>query len=255
MEKKALILTEKPQGHWHSALVACLKKAGFFTLLSTELSECDLVINRKFGMNYCDADLDLIEAFDTPSLNPIQAQRICRDKWLTFLWLNQHSLETPKTWRLNSEIDFIGACFLKTIRGMQGRGVNEFESVEEAKSFCDSTKDHKFIIQEKVIFEKEIRGWILGEKFFWFERSGKNLHLGGEFHVLESVPEEVSKSLMVIQNELGLVFGAVDMVNDGSKWLILDINCYPGLKMMSLHANELVGFFRNLRLTALTPQN
>ncbi|MEX0799107.1 MAG: hypothetical protein WD025_06665 [Bacteriovoracaceae bacterium] len=207
--KSALIITDNPEAFTLKFLRETLERASYKVLLSELPGAADLVINRNFGMDYSDDDLDALEKSGLQTLNPVSAQRICRDKWKQFLWAREQGLKLLPTSQLKDWVPASGKCWvLKTVRGMQGRGVSFHNSSEDLQERAKLLKDARYIVQEKFLFKKEIRSYHIGEEVFWFEKSGGNLYQGGEAKALKKVDAPLEQTARHIQKELGLRLAA-----------------------------------------------
>lgn len=201
----------------------------------------DLVLNRNLGMDYCDDDLDLMKELELYCLNPVHAQRICRDKMLCYRWLCQNSIHTPETWMLK---DFPREraerareeqkkWTLKTQRGMQGRGVEVFDSGKDLLLKLDVIKDDRHIVQDHISCSRELRSVHIGGRVHWFEKDGGNLYQGARAKPVKEISSQAQSLAAHIQSSLGLKFAAVDFLQEGQNYWVVDVNCYPGVGLLN----------------------
>lgn len=218
-----------PRAH-HSAdllLKDCLRNAGIGVKFVARASELltmrpDLVINRSFGMDYNDSDLDILERLlqtgDLKTLNAIKAQRICRDKLLTLELADSLGLSTGRFFSLESFLSKRpqGRWALKTLRGMQGRGVCLNLSTQEIISRFKHDEDRRYIVQEQ-LWGEELRIMKLGQKLLCFKKVGSgNLRAGGKATLIET-PAALEKFAIKLFGNIGLNFGAADFVVSGQR--------------------------------------
>lgn len=232
MAKLAALVTKNPQAQASKLLKESLLESGFRVKFSEKPAVADLVVNRNFGMDYDDRDLDFYEKEGINTLNPVSAQRICRDKWKQRKWLMEMGVCAPATFKRDEWKNETGAEWvLKTQRGMQGRGVSFYRSTEELQKRLQSLSDSRYIIQEKIPFEREIRSCHIADEVFWFEKFGGNLYQGAKARRLEKVDPKFEELARFIQKRLGLRFCAVDFLLADQIYAV-DLNCYPGLSLV-----------------------
>lgn len=246
--------------------VRVLEEMGHKVELSEKPQQGDFSINRLFGMDYDDSDLDAIEALKIPTLNSIFSQRICRDKWLSHQWLLGMGIKGASTFPVSIIEQGQGSLetldgegwYLKTIRGMQGRGVTRFNTLNELKAFYQDLRDPNYIIQKEVGSKHsspvEVRSYHIGEEVFWFEKNGGNLAQGGSFEeVSEEASEQASEQIPAldmrlakrIQAALGFSLGAIDYILDADELVPIDMNVYPGVVMVSDKIDSFRRMFSN----------
>lgn len=114
-------------------------------LLLTHSVDCleediNLVIIRNNGMDYSDLDLDQFEARGLRTLNSIRSHRLSRDKLKSLDYFKQLNLKIPEFMKDKRDFPYIQ----KTIRGMQGRGVELIKSQNDLISSPYRNDDRKF---------------------------------------------------------------------------------------------------------------
>lgn len=213
-------------------------KIGCKAILSDAPGHGDLVINRNFGMDYRDEDLELIAKLKLNTLNPVEAQYICRDKWRAHQWLLEHGFDSPQTVMAADFCSIEGDWVLKTQRGMQGRGISYWDAIS-LREHLGKLEDTRYVVQEKVDFDREIRSFHLGERIIWYEKSGGNLFQGGTGQRIHGVDPRIENLAKRIAKTLGLRLGAIDFLLKGDKTWPVDLNCYPGFKLLGDDLSEL----------------
>lgn len=213
----------------------------------------DLILNRRHGMDYDDSDLDLLEKLNCPVLNPVQAQRVCRDKWAQYEWLRDRRYPVCPTWRVEDwslcqeEEKEKGAWVLKTQRGMQGRGVSFHpSSARLTEAIHKNGDDKRYIVQRKLRFARELRSCHIGEDVFFFEKlGGGNIFSGAQAFEIFDVDPLLVGMARNIQKGLGLKLCAFDFLIADQIYPI-DLNCYPGLRLVENKTEALTSLFKSM---------
>ncbi|MCO4754387.1 MAG: hypothetical protein KC478_07880 [Bacteriovoracaceae bacterium] len=245
--KTAIIVAKNLELNSVELLRAAAQNAGFKTEISKTIKKADLIINRMFGMNYDDGDLDTLESMQANTLNPVPAQRICRDKWLQHMFMLDQKIESCPTFKLPQMPYERGPWMLKTQRGMQGRGVSRHESIEQLKSVVTGLQDSNYIVQKALDFDVELRCSYIGNETIWFEKDGGNLYQGATARRIQNPGQKCVELADKIKNSLGLRFGAVDFLSYEAQVYPIDINCYPGVELIKDEIELLIKMFRDLR--------
>ena len=240
MMNTALIITSNPELESVSFLRAAAEQAGLETKVAESYQKADLVIHRKYGMDYSDLDIDVLQREGANTLNPVAFQRICRDKWIQHQWLLDNELNALETYRFPNHPNEEGVWVLKTIRGMQGRGVTKFDSLEELLTFISSLKDQNYIVQKGLNFSSEFRCVFIGDRRFWFEKTGGNLFKGGSAQKVTRPGQRMEDMADVIFNQLSPRFAAVDFLDFEGELYPIDLNCYPGVELIKDEMDSVV---------------
>tara|TARA_B100001971_G_C18248478_1_gene576236 strand:- start:1534 stop:2373 length:840 start_codon:yes stop_codon:yes gene_type:complete len=242
--KTALIITTNPELDSVKFLCAASQKAGMRAKVSTEVEKADFFIHRLYGMNYDDSDLDFLDQLGSPCLNPVGAQRICRDKWLQQNWLLKAGVEVLETFKYPDIPSRDGAWMLKTIRGMQGRGVKRCDSLNDLNEALSNIYDGSYIIQKALDYQNEYRCVFLGKRRFWFRKEGGNLYMGASAQEVKAPSKACEVMADTIADKLYLCFGAVDFLEFEDKFYPIDVNCYPGVKLIKDKMDSVVEMFK-----------
>lgn len=211
-----------------------IRSLGHKAVLAPRPRKADFLLNRNFGMDYDDSDLDEAQALRLPTLNPVFAQRICRDKALTADWLKVNGFLAPATVRAADREGgglFSGGAVLKYRRGMQGRGMEFYSSGAELDKRLEQLNDRRRVLQERIYFSRELRSLHIGGNTYWFEKTGGNLFAGGKAVSLGGAPAGLEPTDGRLVEMLGLRFGAIDYLEKDGRFFIVDVNCYPGVSL------------------------
>lgn len=206
-----------------------------------------LAINRHYGMDYDDSDLDWLSSSGVKTLNSVEGQRVCRDKLLTLQKATSLGIACGKFYSIENFLKFRhrGKWALKTLRGMQGRGVELGLHASAIASKFQMRSDLRYMAQEEFTGD-EYRIQILGEELLCFKKeNGGNLAQGAGFKKAEA-PKELVGAANKLFASLGISFGAADFIISPEGPRLLDCNVYPGLKSLGQYPDKICRFLRSL---------
>lgn len=226
------------------------------------ISGTGFIFNRNFGMDYSDSDLDMLEKLELVPINALSAQRTCRDKWWSHLYLKSLGAPVHRCLKLRdwidsarrSEFELDLSWMLKTRRGMQGRGVTEFASTRELLNELKSNEyyinDGRYVVEEKILMKRELRALVIGERLFWYEKKGAgNMYCGAKMEQISQVSPKALELAKKLKSGLKLDFAAFDFaLSAKDEVFVLDLNCYPGIKLLERHREVFVSEMRSLLL-------
>lgn len=135
-----------------------------------------------------------------------------------------------------------------------------YSSVVGGNELAESNiKDAPIILQEFLEDKRDIRVTVIGNKLFpvGITKSGENIYgdwrkNAKEFlqYKPELLPDDISNSIMKLMNELGLLFGGVDLAFSNGKYYFIEVNPtgewgwlsqYGAIPLEKAIVNELVG--------------
>ena len=207
-------------------------------LLLTHSVDCleeniNLVIIRNNGMDYSDLDLDQFEARGLRTLNSIRSHRLSRDKLKSLDYFKQLNLKIPEFMMDKRDFPYIQ----KSIRGMQGRGVELIKSQNDLISSPYRNDDRKFF--QRYLELPEYRFiYFMGEEFY-LKKDGqmwrKNIACS-QFNLIAPL-EHAFIELAKLTSDLGAQFYAVDFFMDKESPIFFDLNTVVGTKWLLNNIN------------------
>jgi len=179
-----------------------------------------------------------------PTINSPEANFRCLSKNLQLQIALKVGLKTPQSFFggiVNKELfDLDKKLCIKPLEGIHLKEGNKTYAhyaeilQDKSKVSLDTLKFCPAIIQEYIEKEYELRITIVGEKVFPCMIDSQRSELGkidwrhhdwaNTPHFTIEIPKEIEKKLVKLLRELGLIYGAIDMIFDGKDYYFLEIN-------------------------------
>ncbi|MCS7018592.1 MAG: RimK family alpha-L-glutamate ligase [Cytophagales bacterium] len=227
------------------------------SLSKTDALICRIGKNLSYGLNVVE-HINRNMGIYTPS--PADGLRIAADKFLCSQRLSQQNIRIPKTVMaykpddVDFLIDKVGGlpAVAKTLQGSQGVGVMILESKRAANTSLESMykNDIDLLLQQYLEGgSRDIRAIVVGDKVsVAMERTANkgdfraNISRGGSGKKIDLTPEETEMAVRAAAAS-GLEFAGVDIVRDGDKSYVIEVNGNPGSKIIEITG---VNFFEDL---------
>lgn len=163
-----------------------------------------------------------------------------RNKYQNYLLFKKNDLFVPKTLMLDKKnlekIDeFEGeGVVVKNVSGKRGQDLYKVRKIELDKLIKKLDKKQKYMVQEFVPIEKELRVLVVGEKVlgaFYKETADwkHNISLGAKPKQIE-LDEEVKKTALKATKIVGTEIAGVDIAYTPKGLFVLEVNRSPGFK-------------------------
>lgn len=199
------------------------------------------------------ASMDLISQLERARFYCVNSRKcieICADKYRTYINLKQHKIEAPKTTLVRgiSGLDIalkeVGGKFpviLKTLRGTQGVGVFQIDSMNSLKSVLQTlwklAPEQEIIMQEFIETDGDYRVHVLGNTVLTAMKRHKvkgdfraNVHLGAEVSSADDLDEEVKELAINANKSVGGIWTGVDIIIEKgtNRKVVIEVNSSPG---------------------------
>jgi len=199
----------------------------------------------KYGLDV----ISQIEKNGVFCINSRESIEICSDKYRTVLRLSDAGIVCPKT-SLISNIESLDIAFknmggklpiiLKTITGSKGIGVFKADSysglVSTLQMIWKLNPEIEILLQEYLEAPYDIRIHVLNGKVISSMKRFKikgdfrsNFSLGSKIEPIK-ITEEQEKIALDVAKAINCIWCGVDMMNDGKKNYIIEVNSSPGTK-------------------------
>ncbi len=215
-----------------------------FTFKSEErlLRKPDFVLMRSYDFVLSRA----LESKGVRLINSSMAMFVARNKALTSVFLNAHSVPTPKTIYANKSSYTETLCFfdgksfvLKTPIGSKGEGVFLIDS---ERKYNDLVAKHGYPLQfQEYIAESrgmDIRSYVVGNRVVGAVKRisdsdfRSNFSLGGRVELVELTEEIVDISLRAAK-AVGLEFAGIDLLMSDRGLLVCEVNGNAGFRSIT----------------------
>jgi len=208
--------------------------------------------------------LNAMEEYGLKLINSRESLEIASDKFLTSIYLDRHSIPTPKTIICENPNDAIGSfeelgrdIVLKPLYGSKGVGITRINDKGFAENifYTLAQLNHIFYLQEFIEHSnRDIRVLVLGNKaiagmYRVSDNWKTNIHSGATMEPIELTKEIKNlaiKAAKITKTEIA----GVDIVESERGLLVLEVNSIPGFtalqKVSDINlAEEIVSYFLN----------
>jgi RimK family alpha-L-glutamate ligase len=212
--------------------------------------------------------LNAMEEYGLKLINSRESLEIASDKFLTSIYLDRHSIPTPKTVICENPNDALGSfeelgrdIVLKPLYGSKGVGITRINDKGFAENifYTLAQLNHIFYLQEFIEHSnRDIRVLVLGNKaiagmYRVSDNWKTNIHSGATMEPIELTKEIKNlaiKAAKITKTEIA----GVDIVESERGLLVLEVNSIPGFtalqKVTEINlAEEIVSYFlKNAKL-------
>ena len=208
--------------------------------------------------------LNAMEEYGLKLINSRESLEIASDKFLTSIYLDRHSIPTPKTVICENPNDALGSfeelgrdIVLKPLYGSKGVGITRINDKGFAENvfYTLAQLNHIFYLQEFIEHSnRDIRVLVLGNKaiagmYRVSDNWKTNIHSGATMEPIEltkDIKNLAIKAAKITKTEIA----GVDIVESERGLLVLEVNSIPGFtalqKVCDINlAEEIVSYFLN----------
>ncbi len=206
--------------------------------------------------------LNAMEEYGLKLINSRESLEIASDKFLTSIYLDRHSIPTPKTVICENPNDALGSfeelgrdIVLKPLYGSKGVGITRINDKGFAENvfYTLAQLNHIFYLQEFIEHSnRDIRVLVLGNKaiagmYRVSDNWKTNIHSGATMEPIEltkDIKNLAIKAAKITKTEIA----GVDIVESERGLLVLEVNSIPGFTALQKVcdanlAEEIVSYF------------
>ncbi|MCX6801220.1 MAG: RimK family alpha-L-glutamate ligase [Candidatus Diapherotrites archaeon] len=209
------------------------------------LMDFDAIYPRFSSRDYVlgEAVLKVIESSSAYCPVPLRAYQITNHKYYTTQVLSNSGIPgIPTTLFISPKYAeyLVGETgfpmVMKLISGFAGKGVVLINDKKQLESILDTVHlFEEFICTQKFIKGKnfDVRCYVIGDSVISVKRTGRkgewraNISRGGTAAVIETSPE-MKKIALNSARVLGMDICAVDLMESGGRWVVIEANFMPG---------------------------
>jgi len=238
---KLLVLTKNQNTYFIKRLIEEVGRGDLIFINPWEAQELDIseihgVIVRTFGVYRSDKDLLYLEDLKhLPILNPISSLEVTRSKITQSEALSRLGIPVLPWSYLNDALpkwfDPKKLYIRKPQYGQGGWGVTKCLGTEVRNGLTD---DFDYIVQPYITAIRELRVFFILDWVVTFEREGElaaNFSLGGRARLTEN-SIELTEFVRSFQKSYGIIYGAMDVLEDDHGYHVLEMNAVPGIEQV-----------------------
>lgn len=225
--------------------------------LEEKINKCDFIFNNsaeEFSMEI----VKTIEELGKKVIDSSKKLYYNEDKWMFFVKCKRHGIPTVNTILLPENILLARKeltkfnswpVVLKRVEGTMGQYVDRAKNLKQAeriiKNFWKKGSQRLPIIAQEYIKSPSYRVTVIGDEIVQtalkeskgWEATGCYAHHMKKFEVDDKLKDIVKKVVRVF----GIKICGIDLLKQGDKWLVLEINSQPGLDFFLNDRRRLVG--------------
>ncbi len=225
------------------------------------ISNLDCAFVRSLGNDFNIFRFDILRYLNNyvPLINPPNSLEIANNKLLTTMVLDNNKIPHPKT-VITEDVDKgiiwtekFKDCVIKPLWGNRGKGIIRIKEkplmykiniLKEFKKKYGALYIQEFIPNPSGIY-RDIRSFVIGDEvvsaMYRVSKSWKtNIHQNGKPEKCE-ITEEIIKLSLNAKKSVGLIYGAVDIIESSKGLLVLEVNGAPSWEGLSMVSDANIG--------------
>lgn len=226
--------------------------------IEQKAKECGIILNNSAQ----EFAIELVKTFEELGKKVVDSSEsyyYTEDKWLFFLKCMKNKIPVPKTNLLSQNLNLIKKelqefnCWpviLKRIEGCCGEFVDKAENYKEAieiiKKFRKKGGRELAIIAQEMIKSRSYRVLVIDGKIVQTvvkkNKAGwKSTGVYEKKFQKFKVDNELSEIIKKLTKVTKLIIYGIDFLKKEEKWIVLEVNCDPGLDFFKSEKGEIVG--------------
>ncbi len=224
--------------------------------IEEKAKKCKIIYN-DIGDYLAEELVKTLETFGKKVVEDSRAFYDMEDKWILFLKCKKNNIPTPETILLSANIESMKKelkdfahwpVVLKRVQGCRGEFVERAENIDEAvkvvKSFWEKGNERMPIIAQEYINSDSYRVTTIGSEIVQSaikRRSGwKATGCYPDRLYKFKIDDELEKIVKKMIKISGIKICGIDFAKQDGKWLVIEANAEPSLKLFDCEHEKLI---------------